>query len=120
MSAPKPSFTTDLQQAIEASLLSLVRKGDWLVLDYQRRVQVPVERLREIYEAINFDRVKALCIERAEERIADAYMNTMATEIATDVKHILSNRELREDLRSIIRAKIKAAAAAVTKDGGAA
>lgn len=114
MSTPKPqTFTTELHQAIERCVLDFIRKGDWLTLDYQRRIQVDPQKLREIYDAIDFERVKALCVQRAEERIADAYMNAMATEIATDTKQILSNRELREDIRAILRKKMRTAAGAV-------
>ena len=121
MSAPTEStFAADLQQAVEQSVLAMVRKGDWLSVDYGRRIQVTPEKLRELYEGIDLRRVVAKCAERVEERLADVLFNALATEIATDVKKILSNTELREAVRAIIREKIRGAAKALAAPNGGA
>lgn len=102
-------FVAQMHQTVERAVLDEIRKGSWLTIDYKSRVQIDLPTLRSIYEGVDMERVKAVVRERLESMIADKILNAMATEIATDVKQILSQRELREDVRAIIRDKIREA-----------
>lgn len=103
------SFDEDIQQAVQHSLVKLIRSGDWLKLDYSAKVPIDTAFLRRVQNSVNLENVLAKLTDKIEDRIADAIFNAMASEIATDVKKIMSNTELREDIRSILRAKMRAA-----------
>lgn len=107
------SFDEDIQQAVRDSLVKMIRSGDWLKLDYSAKLPIDTAFLRRIQNSVNLDNVLAKLTDQIESRIAEAIFNAMATEIATDVKKILSNMELREDVRAILRAKIRNVAEAV-------
>ena len=107
------SFDEDIQQAVRDSLVKLIRSGDWLKLDYSAKLPIDATFLRRVQNSVNLDNVLAKLTENIESRIADAIFNAMATEIATDVKKIMSNTELREDVRAVLRAKIRNVAEAV-------
>lgn len=103
------SFAENMQQAIENSLLAFIKKGEWIRLDYSNKVNLSVDELREMYKQIDKIRLMRLVAAKIEERMADAIYNAMATEIANDVKSIMCNKELRQDIRDIVRDKIKEA-----------
>jgi uncharacterized membrane protein YheB (UPF0754 family) len=107
------SFDEDIQQAVRDSLVKMIRSGDWLKLDYSAKLPIDTAFLRRVQNSVNLDNVLAKLTDQIESRIAEAIFNAMATEIATDVKKILSNMELREDVRAILRAKIRNVAEAV-------
>jgi hypothetical protein len=101
------SFEQQLTEAVQQSVLKMIRDGNLIAPDYSSRPKVPPHKLQEVYDNIDWGRVRSLVMERVEERCADHLLNSMATEIATDVKQVLSNKELREEVRSFIRAGIK-------------
>lgn len=109
------TFEETLQQAIQHTVIDFIRKGEWMKLDYNARVDVDSAWLREMHSRVDMNNVMALVTSQVEQRICDGIINSMATEIATDVKSIMSNRELREDLRATIRAKIREAESAVSE-----
>lgn len=109
------TFDEQLKQAMEDSILKFVRSGEWCKLDYGARVTLDASCLRKVQSSIDMDSVLARVKIHVEEHMANSIFNSMATEIATDVKKIMSNTELREDIRSIIREKIRMAAAGLEK-----
>lgn len=102
-----------LMQAMEHSLIDFLRKGEWIKLDYSQRLQVDAAWLRSMWAKIDLTRVMALVAAKCEEKVADSILNSMATEVANDVKSIMCNKELREDIRALIREKIRAIEGAV-------
>lgn len=100
-------FEQQLINAVHESVIKMVRDGQLIAPDYANRPKVPAAKVHEIYEAINWDNVRAKVMDKVEDRCADHILNSMATEIATDVKQVLSNKELREEVRAFVRAGIK-------------
>lgn len=109
------TFSDQALQAVEQSFLKLLRSGEWIKVGYDQKIQIDPAMLRGLYASIDMDRVKALLLPMLERQVADQIMASMATEIGSDVKKIMCNAELREDLRSVIREKIREAAKAVGK-----
>lgn len=101
------NFQDKLTQAVEQSVIATVSKAEWLRIDYQDRMQVPSADLRKVYEALDMQRVIDGVRARVEQHVIDSIMNAMATEVASDVKQILSNKELREDIRAVVRDKLR-------------
>ena len=108
------TFEEMLQQAIQHTVIDFVRKGEWMKLDYNARINIDSAWLREMHSRVNMDSVMDLVKSQVEQRIADGIINAMMTEIATDVKSIMCNKELREDLRAVLRSKIRETQAAVS------
>ena len=107
------TFDELLMQAVQHTVIDFIRKGEWMKLDYNARLNLDAAWLREMHSRVNMDRVMTLVSEQVEQRIADGIMNAMATEVANDCKSTMCNKELREDIRATIRAKIREAEAAV-------
>lgn len=108
------TFDEVLQQAVQHTVIDFIRKGEWMKLDYNARVNIDSAWLREMHSRVSMNSVMELVKSQVEQRIADGIINAMTTEIATDVKSIMCNKELREDLRAVLRAKIREAQAAVS------
>jgi hypothetical protein len=107
------TFPEMLQQSVEHTMIDFIRKGDWLKLDYNAKVNLDAAWLRDMHSRVSMDRVMQIVTDSVEQRIADGIMNAMAQGVANDCKSIMCNRELREDIRSIIRAKIREVESAV-------
>lgn len=103
------TYQEQIQQHVEQTIMAEIAKGAWLKMPYGG-VEFPAATLREIYAAVDMAKVKAQVVAQLEEMLATKIIHAMATELATDVKKILSNNELREDLRSQLRSKIRQAA----------
>lgn len=101
------SFDQKMHEIVQRTLIDFIAKGDWLKIDYSARVPVDLSLLRRIHDSVDMGRVVSLVKERVEEKMADTIMHSMAQEITNDVKSIMSNRELREDVRGTIRTKIR-------------
>lgn len=100
-------FKEKIQQAVEDSVIQTVRKADWLRIDYSDRVVLPIADLRSMYNGLDMSKVMNGVKDRVEQHMIDSIMNSLATEVATDIKKILSNQELREDIRAIVRSKLR-------------
>jgi hypothetical protein len=103
-------FAEQVQQAAEESIVNSLKSGEWLRINYANMMAVTSEQLREVYQGVDMSKVAEILKAKIEKKIADALFNALATEIATDVKKIMSNTELREDCRAVIRDKIRQAA----------
>lgn len=110
------TFEETVQQAVQHTVIDFIRKGDWLKMDYAARINLDAAWLREMQSKVSMDRVMEIVRDQVEQRIADGIMNSMATEIGTDVKSIMCNKELREDIRAVIRSKIRDAKVAICQE----
>jgi hypothetical protein len=108
--APMKDFAEQVQEAAQQSVVSTLKSGEWLSLNYANKVAVTSEQLREVYQSIDMSKVAEILKAKLEHRLADTLFNALATEVATDVKKIMGNTELREDCRAVIRDKIRQAA----------
>lgn len=100
---PMSAFETEVKKAAEKAVLKLISEGSWLDADYSSRFRVPAEWMQRCWELIDKDKLQGHFARRLEEELANRMVNHMATEIATDVKYILSDKERREALRALAR-----------------
>jgi hypothetical protein len=107
------TFDELLTQAVQHTVIDFIRKGEWMKMDYNSRLNIDSAWLREMHSRVNMNNVMSLVAEQVEQRIADGIMNSMATEVANDCKSIMCNKELREDIRATIREKIREAKSAI-------
>ena len=114
--AEQMSFDELMAEAVRHTIIDFIRKGDWLKMDYNAKLQLDAAWLRQMHSRVSMDRVMEIVKDRVEQRIADGIMNGMAQEVANDCKHIMCNKELREDIRAVIRAKIREVESATTSE----
>lgn len=101
------TFEEELQKAVQQSVIKMAREGSLVLPDYAARAKIPAQRVQDLYDSINWDNVRSLVMAGIEQHVADKILNAVATEMATDVKQVLSNKELREEVRSFIRAGVR-------------
>src|SRR5574343_1627533 len=101
------TFDELLSQAVQHTVIDFIRKGEWFKLDYNARVNIDAAWLRQAHSLVDMNNAMKIVATQVEQKIADGILNSMATEVANDVKSIMCNKELREDIRATIREKIR-------------
>ena len=98
------SFEEQVKALAEKAVLSMFSKAEnWVKPDYANRVKIPPSLMADVWALVNVEKIKKQMAERLEKELADGIVNHMATELATDVKQILSVAERREALRAVCR-----------------
>ena len=108
------NFTENLIESIQQKILKDVTKQEFITVNYNDKISLPNSFLREVYQSLDINKIKTRLIENLENEMADKITNKLITEYSNDIKQIMSNRELREDLRHYAREKIKAIAETVS------
>ncbi len=98
----------------QTAVINLLKKGEWIGINYSNRLNIEASFLRDVMSKVDMTKVMERVKSSVEDKIADSIMNAMATEVANDTKSIMSNKELREDIRAVIREKIRAVKSATT------
>ena len=101
------NFNEDLVQVIQQKIIKDIGKQELIKVEYGDRVSLPASFIREVYQSLDLTKIKARLVENLENEMADKIANKMITEYANDIKQIMSNQELREDLRHYMRDKIR-------------
>lgn len=104
------NFEKSLVELIQKKVITDISKQELVKIDYRDRYEIPSSFLNEVYKALDLNKIKEKLIENLENEMADKITNKMITEYSNDIKQIMSNRELREDLRYYARDKIRAIA----------
>ena len=101
------NFEEKLLDMLQKKILSDISKQELISVKYDDRIPVPENLLTEVYMSLDIEVIKKKLKERLEEEMADKIANKMITEYSNDIKQIMCNRELREELRSYMRGKIR-------------
>ena len=110
------NFEQKLINVIQEKVIKDISKQDLVKVDYSDRFQVPSNFLNEIYKNLDLEKIRQRLTERLEEEMADKIANKLITEYSNDIKQIMSNKELREDLRHYAREKIRGIADKISED----
>jgi hypothetical protein len=92
-----------IKVAAEKALLKFVTDGSWLMPNYESRFKVPAEWVASCWNLIDSEKVKQQVATLLENELAERMVNSIAAELSTDIKQILSVKERREMLRGIAR-----------------
>lgn len=109
------NFEQVLVDTIQKKVIKDVSNQTLIDVSYNDRYKVPSSFLNEIYKSLDIDKIRTRLIERLENEMADKVANKLITEYSNDIKQIMGNRELREDLRHYARNKIRAIADGVSE-----
>jgi hypothetical protein len=96
-------FEKSVAEAAQHAVLKFVNDGGWLMPNYQARMQIPASWVADCWKLVDANKLKVKIAERLESELADRMVNHMASELATDIKQILSVKERREALRELAR-----------------
>lgn len=107
MEQDNKSFEEQLREGFEQQIVAFIKKGDWLAIDYGNRFKVDGTLLCIIYERMDREKVINKVVEGVEDFMVDKILADVATELSTDVKKVMSNQELRADIRAIIRDHVR-------------
>jgi ABC-type tungstate transport system permease subunit len=99
-------FEQALKTAAEQTVLKIISDGSWLEYSYRDRFKIPAEFVTDVWNLVDVENLKKELAVRIEEELANRIINHIASEMATDIKQILSVKERREALRSIARKHI--------------
>lgn len=112
------NFDSKLVNMIQEKIIKDISKQDLVKVEYGDRVSLPSSFIREVYQSLDIEKIKAKLVENLENEMADKIANKLITEYSNDIKQIMSNRELREDLRHYAREKIRAIVEKVSCEEG--
>ncbi len=107
------TFDEQTADVVRTTILNFLRKGEWLSIDYASRPRLDTAFLNTIIAGLDRSRIAALVREKCEERIADAIYNSLATELASDTKRLLSDGAIRGEIRVLLRNHMTGAMAAL-------
>lgn len=100
-------FETKLINTIQCKIIKDIEKQELVTVAYGDRMPLPQNFLVDVYKRLDIEKIKRQLIENLENEMADKIANKLIIEYSNDIKHIMCNRELREDLRFYARTKIK-------------
>jgi len=101
-------FNGKLVDIIQKKIITDVSKQELVKVDYNDRIKLPNSFISDVYKTLDLEKIKSKLVENLENEMADKIANKLVTEYSNDIKQIMSNRELREDLRHYAREKIRA------------
>ncbi len=84
--------------------------------NYESRLKIPVEWITSCWNLIDAEKLKTAIAARLEAELADRIINSIAAELSTDIKQILSVKERREMLRGLARDNLQAIMQAGNKE----
>ena len=71
--------------------------------NYDSLIKVPASFYEDAWKLVDKEKILQQLAIRLEAEVADRIVNLIASEIATDIKQVLSNKERRESIRAVAR-----------------
>jgi hypothetical protein len=102
------TFDEQVMQTIKNSILQQLSKEVVVKVDYQQRQAIPKEFIEKVWADVDWSAVIAQIKPEIQNRICNAIVGNMETEIKTDVKSILSVDGVRQKLRMQVYPQIMA------------
>ena len=99
-------FEKDLMNSVKCSMTNQINKTDFIQIPYDQRVRLPADFMSRVWALVDQESVINKLSERLENELVDRLVNSVATEMATDIKQILSVKERREAVRALVRDNI--------------
>lgn len=102
------SFDKKLIEVVQNQIVNSIQKADLLQLRYDERFKLPDYFIQECWDLVDKESLKANLAKRIESELVDRLINSIASEMATDIKQVLSVKERREAVRQVVRDNIDA------------
>lgn len=88
--------------AMENGIVKAIAAGDIFKFPYEGKIDLSAE-MRQAYKNIDYPKVYGRITELLEEELAQKVVNKIITEMGTDIKKLMSNNEIREDFKFLMR-----------------
>jgi len=98
--------TKRIEQAVVDGMVRLIQSGSAVTIDYSKRIDCSAELL-EAYKNINHEKVMHEVTELLEHELAKKIVDKVTTEMGTDIKKLMENASVREDLRFMLRKNVQ-------------
>lgn len=99
-------FEEDLMNSVKCAMVKQISNQDFIKIDYNDRAKLPSDFIEKAWGLIDQDKLIESLSKRLESELIDRLVNHLAAEIATDIKQVLSVKERREAVRSVVRDNI--------------
>lgn len=96
-------FDQQLVEQIKQNMMTTLSKLDFIMPDYNNRVKVPAGFYQKAWDMVDHEQVLKNLAVRIEQELADRIMNHLASEMATDIKQLLGDKDRREVIRGKAR-----------------
>lgn len=101
------NFEQKLIATVQDKICKDIAKAELVTVEWKDRMAIPNSFLQDVYKSLDLEKIKGRLIENLENEMADKIANKLLTEYSNDIKQIMCNKELREELRGFARNKIK-------------
>ena len=101
-----PTFEEQMMNQVKNSMMSQISKTDFLKLDYNGRKVIPKDFLDKVWSSVDWDEVIKNMKTQIQDHICNVAVQSMLTEIKTDIKSILSIDGVRKKIRAEAYPKI--------------
>jgi len=95
-----------IEHAVETAILKEIHSGNVFTIPYANRVDISGE-FNKAHRNLDYDRIFARMGELLEEEIARKIVNKIVTEMAGDIKKLMGNPAVRDDLRFFMRSGVQ-------------
>ena len=99
-------FEENLVNSIQQAMTRQINTTDFIAVQYDDRIKLPHAFLEKAWRDVDQEALQAKLTARLETELIDRLVNSIAAEVATDIKQLLSVKERREAIRSLARANI--------------
>ena len=99
-------FEEDLMNSVKCAMTKQIANQDFIKIDYSDRAKLPIDFIEKAWGLIDTEDLIIKLSERLKDELIDRLVNHLAAEIATDIKQVLSVKERREAVRSVVRDNI--------------
>ena len=96
------TITDKIQSALEDALLKVIRSDTVFKMEYNNRIDAS-DMIRKAYALVDYNRVIEKMKVQLEQELAEKIVNKIITEMGTDVKNLMSNATVRDDLKFFMR-----------------
>ncbi len=97
------SFEDRCIETMKQRMLSQLEKTDIIMSDRGNCVKIPSSFYEKCWDLVDHDALMKKIAQNLEHELADRIVNDIATEIATDIKQLLSDKDRREIIRGKAR-----------------
>ena len=104
-----------IMEAMEQGIVKAIHSGEMFKIPYDSKIDVSKE-MRRAYEGIDYAKVESRVKELLEEELARKIVNKIVTEMGTDIKKLMSNPNIRDDVRFMMRKGVEEILGRVSAD----
>lgn len=99
-------FENDLMNSVKCAITKQITGTDFIAINYNDRMKLPDDFLARAWKLVDQENILTKLAERLELELVDRLVYQIASELATDIKQVLSVKERREEVRSLVRENI--------------